>query len=1114
MSEEGSGGGLGQGVDEEEVGQMKAGQIFQLAARMQLSLAGCNNVDQFRERVLLHLRAQRGRHFDLQREFHSRPGEGADSTRRVMDGLLESVQTAIANLTPTLEHALRTDSGGSDQAAPLVQQIHRRRRSLLKSDCTVIVAGETNAGKSTFLNLLLGMDVLPTSIFSCTAAACVLRYSHSFRAHVHSRDGTRSSQEMADSESTKEWLDSRVAEQNLDKRQEGLDIHAVHIEMPATILQSGVTLVDTPGIGENEAMTQCTMDYVKRHSAAAYIYVIKTDNAGGVHDDRLLDFLRAILAHNEQTRSAGAFNPSAAMFVCNRWDQVERNQRQGVKDNVLQKLKDVWPKFEPQQAFFMSSTNAQMHFDLDPRYITEDFEQVLRGLKDMYVKARHNNVNQHYRWLKQFLHSSTGFLQTAVHHCALSDEQLIECFKLTRDKLTALQQHTSTTTQHMRQHVRHAIQDLCGQMKAILQDEEVRAELLEWSKNCSLPGPPSGGNERDQWGVEVDTRIMRKVLDIVDRQVQVRGLADTLHTSIRTLFHQELKLVDEDMNSILTDLKSDTASLCSSTSSNSSSTCSDTHTGEAQELLRLYQKRDGFRLQQLKHVSRVTRTLSNSSHSPEATVANVPKVLVSRLLGRMLGPLTTLVGTMQKRRRVSLFEQHPQQYMKERMEKMVRVICDSDNLMAQLAAKYHEKMDSFISDVESSIPMFIANNQQKMEDIKVNRRKYLAQRKELTSLMEHLEPVRHMLQDFGAYIRDLTADNIFYALDANQRGVSVAVKVQDKGAIRDSGLGESKLDRSRRASGGWTARSWAPSMGASLWSMFRKGHVTIGSQKKDVIGKTYLQPPAEQYLIKETARLRCLRCEDLAHFLGMTRMEDQAVFLFLGDLKSARRFLLKGFHNPCDSVPRLLEGVFRGLYYLHREGLVHMELSLDTIMVNEEGDPRLCGACLPRYARLPPDADLICADPFVCLSPEVLRDELYTAEDDVYSFGLLVWETCLQEKPYRQFRATLSLQQFRTQVHPSSMLGLEACSHVSDTMAAILRGCLYPARGLRIKMDELKEHVSTLRSDPMVLSLSAAHRRAYNKPMRRASSDDHTISEALQRQTSLHDDTSTETSTQ
>ena len=82
----------------------------------------------------------------------------------------------------------------------------------------------------------------------------------------------------------------------------------------------------------------------------------------------------------------------------------------------------------------------------------------------------------------------------------------------------------------------------------------------------------------------------------------------------------------------------------------------------------------------------------------------------------------------------------------------------------------------------------------------------------------------------------------------------------------------------------------------------------------------------------------------------MSRMDDTAVFLFLGDLMSARRYLTKGFHDPRESVPRLLEGVLLGLAYLHREGLVHMELSLETIMVSGPIRTRadaLCGVFLP-----------------------------------------------------------------------------------------------------------------------------------------------------------------------
>ena len=51
------------------------------------------------------------------------------------------------------------------------------------------VSGESVAGKSTFINLLVGVDILPTSQLSCTATFCELRYSNSKYAICYVKDG-------------------------------------------------------------------------------------------------------------------------------------------------------------------------------------------------------------------------------------------------------------------------------------------------------------------------------------------------------------------------------------------------------------------------------------------------------------------------------------------------------------------------------------------------------------------------------------------------------------------------------------------------------------------------------------------------------------------------------------------------------------------------------------------------------------------------------------------------------------------------------------------------------------------------------------------------------------
>lgn len=45
--------------------------------------------------------------------------------------------------------------------------------------------------------------------------------------------------------------------------------------------------MDTPGIGEDPAMDKVLLDYVEQNDIYGFIYVIKSDNAGGVAKDRV-----------------------------------------------------------------------------------------------------------------------------------------------------------------------------------------------------------------------------------------------------------------------------------------------------------------------------------------------------------------------------------------------------------------------------------------------------------------------------------------------------------------------------------------------------------------------------------------------------------------------------------------------------------------------------------------------------------------------------------------------------------------------------------------------------------------------------------------------------------
>ena len=198
--------------------------------------------------------------------------------------------------------------------------------------------------------------------------------------------------------------------------------------------------------------------------------------------------------------------------------------------------------------------------------------------------------------------------------------------------------------------------------------------------------------------------IMRRIMDRVDVELKRRGLDRQLHSTLRTLTQVELKLVDEELNSIMADM-ADRSSIGSSVSSNSSSFSSSFIAGgvdedPAQEMLRIYRERDGFRFANLRRVSRFAESSAGSVEATEATMASLPKVLARKLLG----PLANLMQLFQRSRRQSLFSADPVHYLKDRAMKILGVMSTKSEFFVQMTSKYHEKLDTFITDVDNSIP--------------------------------------------------------------------------------------------------------------------------------------------------------------------------------------------------------------------------------------------------------------------------------------------------------------------------------------------------------------------------------------------------------------------------
>jgi small GTP-binding protein len=145
--------------------------------------------------------------------------------------------TSELELLERLGHQLDDATAGS--YPELALRARRVADRLAAGRFHVAVLGEFKRGKSTFINALLAAEVLPTGVLPLTAVATEVLYGEE-GATVLKLDGTR--------------LDiglDEVANYVTEARNPGneREVERVQVRVPAPLLEAGVVLVDTPGLG-------------------------------------------------------------------------------------------------------------------------------------------------------------------------------------------------------------------------------------------------------------------------------------------------------------------------------------------------------------------------------------------------------------------------------------------------------------------------------------------------------------------------------------------------------------------------------------------------------------------------------------------------------------------------------------------------------------------------------------------------------------------------------------------------------------------------------------------------------------------------------------------------
>jgi predicted GTPase len=196
------------------------------------------------------------------------------------------------------------------EAAAVAADADRMAARLLEGRFYVACVGQFKRGKSSLLNALVGQPVLPVGVPPVTAAITILRYGIEPHALVRFS-------ETVDRLIRPDEVASYVSEARNSKNQ--MKVSAVEVWLPSPLLQGGLCLVDTPGVGSVlAANTDVTHAFLPHIDAA--IVVLGGDPPISAEEIALVEAIAPTVDHlifvqNKADRLSEADRAEAARFT-------------------------------------------------------------------------------------------------------------------------------------------------------------------------------------------------------------------------------------------------------------------------------------------------------------------------------------------------------------------------------------------------------------------------------------------------------------------------------------------------------------------------------------------------------------------------------------------------------------------------------------------------------------------------------------------------------------------------------------------------------------------------------------------------------------------------------
>ncbi|MCD7972699.1 MAG: dynamin family protein [Candidatus Azobacteroides sp.] len=371
-----------------------------------------------------------------------------------------------------------------------VEETRELKEKLEKDSFKVVVMGQFKVGKSTFINSLLGDEILPAYVTPCTAIINEVKYSEEKKAIIHFKNPVPNPYPAGLEKSIKAHIDKHngtnvpPVEVPVSDMEKYVVINDYSIEQKEAVAQvpyekaelfwdlpickQGVEVIDSPGLNENISRTVVTMSYLTK--ADAIVFVLNC---------------QAICAENEMqviNKDILESGHEYIFFVCNRINQIQLKERDRLKAFAYNKLKSK-TKFGEKGIFFINAEAAKEgKINKNEQQVIESGVREVETLLEDFLANNRGKIKLKQPALKierAIDKALKEIIPNEVRLLALSNKQLEERLQKELPNLERLQREKD----QLKERLNNRINRIKGEISVKIADrfEEIIRQIPDWS---------------------------------------------------------------------------------------------------------------------------------------------------------------------------------------------------------------------------------------------------------------------------------------------------------------------------------------------------------------------------------------------------------------------------------------------------------------------------------------------------------------------------------------------------------------------------------------------------------------------------------------------------------